>query len=261
MKSEIWSEWLKYESDVGDINAIINVEEKRDKLYIAPHELDERATLFLIDRFKFMNLYPCSSEELKAIGYQDTSNSTNAFHYLNREQIQQQQQQSIQATMQPSWSISTSLANLLTLHSSHSLNNMAQPTPPPPPPPPSKPARSHYKGRFARSHAPPDPNTNAKSLIDLYLNEELVNTLPLDTPTPFSQLNKNRPAFAMPDPNKMHPFKPNMNAFTGLQPVPGGNLFLFPSILCDLLKRLPPPGSFDVSSAFIYILDLKTKLK
>lgn len=50
-----------------------------------------------------------------------------------------------------------------------------------------------------------------------------------------------------PDLNRMIAFKPSRRAeFGSMQPIPGGGLFLFPSILADLIKRLPPPQCFHV---------------
>ena len=49
-----------------------------------------------------------------------------------------------------------------------------------------------------------------------------------------------------PDEGKMFAFKPSRDTFTGgLVPLPGGGPFLFPSCIADMIKRLPPPSSFD----------------
>ena len=48
---------------------------KREKFYDDSNQLEECQTLLLIDRFKFMNLYPCDQRELKLLGYDDLANN------------------------------------------------------------------------------------------------------------------------------------------------------------------------------------------
>jgi len=68
----IWLEFLKYESQIGDLQTIKKVEKRRLTVYSDLNELEGRETLLLIDRYKFLNLLPCSIEELKLLGYKDT---------------------------------------------------------------------------------------------------------------------------------------------------------------------------------------------
>ncbi len=75
-----------------------------------------------------------------------------------------------------------------------------------------------------------------------------------------SRINIQRPRFPAPDISKMYPFKPNRGSLNGLQPLPCGNtLFLFPTIFSDLLKRLPPPNSFNVYLRIFYLFNFKLK--
>lgn len=78
----IWHEFLKFESQVGDLLSIKKVEKRRLAVYADLHELEGRETLLLIDRYKFLGLLPCSNDELKLLGYKETSttnsSSTNA---------------------------------------------------------------------------------------------------------------------------------------------------------------------------------------
>lgn len=71
----IWHEFLKFESQVGDLSSIKKVEKRRLALYADLHELEGRETLLLIDRYKFLNLLPCSVEELKLLGYKESPNT------------------------------------------------------------------------------------------------------------------------------------------------------------------------------------------
>ena len=68
----IWHEFLKFESQVGDLPSIKKVEKRRLALYADLHELEGRETLLLVDRYKFLNLFPCSMEELKLLGYKES---------------------------------------------------------------------------------------------------------------------------------------------------------------------------------------------
>jgi cleavage stimulation factor subunit 3 len=67
----IWYEFLKFESQIGDLQSIKKVEKRRLNIYSDLNELDGRETLLLIDRYKFLNLLPCSIDELKLLGYND----------------------------------------------------------------------------------------------------------------------------------------------------------------------------------------------
>ncbi len=59
------------ESNVGDIGQIWKVIEKRlQQEDYTQLSNDERQAITLIDRFKFMDLYPCTNEELRSLGYQ-----------------------------------------------------------------------------------------------------------------------------------------------------------------------------------------------
>jgi cleavage stimulation factor subunit 3 len=70
-QSAIWHEFLKFESQVGDLQSIKKVEKRRLGLYAELNELEGRETLLLVDRYKFLNLLPCSADELKLLGYKD----------------------------------------------------------------------------------------------------------------------------------------------------------------------------------------------
>ncbi|CAF5124921.1 unnamed protein product, partial [Rotaria magnacalcarata] len=70
----IWHEFLRFESQVGDLPSIKKVEKRRLALHVELNELEGRETLLLVDRYKFLNLLPCSNDELKLLGYKDVSN-------------------------------------------------------------------------------------------------------------------------------------------------------------------------------------------
>lgn len=58
---------MEFESQVGDLASILKVDQRRTE---AVKDLfEDRQALLLIDRYKFLNLAPCTSEQLKFIGY------------------------------------------------------------------------------------------------------------------------------------------------------------------------------------------------
>ncbi|CAK5012823.1 unnamed protein product [Meloidogyne enterolobii] len=63
---EIWDKYLDFESQVGDLTSILNVDQRRRATN--PHS-EEHNSLWLIDRYKFLNLTPCTLDELKLMGY------------------------------------------------------------------------------------------------------------------------------------------------------------------------------------------------
>lgn len=73
----IWHEFLRFECQVGDIQSMKKVEKRQLQTYGELNELEGRETLLLIDRYKFLNLFPCSTEELKLLGHRDGTNLTN----------------------------------------------------------------------------------------------------------------------------------------------------------------------------------------
>ncbi|MGH0154910.1 UNVERIFIED_CONTAM: hypothetical protein FKN15_037551 [Acipenser sinensis] len=64
---EIWARFLAFESNIGDLASILKVERRRFTAF--KEEYEGKETALLVDRYKFMDLYPCSSSELKALGY------------------------------------------------------------------------------------------------------------------------------------------------------------------------------------------------
>uniref|UniRef100_A0A667YD80 Cleavage stimulation factor, 3' pre-RNA, subunit 3 n=1 Tax=Myripristis murdjan TaxID=586833 RepID=A0A667YD80_9TELE len=68
---EIWARFLAFESNIGDLASILKVERRRFTAF--KDEYEGKETALLVDRYKFMDLYPCSTSELKALGYKDVS--------------------------------------------------------------------------------------------------------------------------------------------------------------------------------------------
>ena len=187
--SDIWSEWLNFESNAGEISNIMGVVEKRNHQYEETNQLDERQTILIIDRYKFLNLYPCNLNELNLLGYKDSMN------FLSNSSAQN-----------TSSSASTSTLGIISASSNNLIINSDE--------------------TIGEKY---DPNAF----------------------NPFNKLSSRKQnKYPSPNPAKMFPFKPNRNAFSGLQPIAGGGLFLFPSCFSEMVKRLPPPTCFDVIFIF-----------
>lgn len=75
---EIWNKFLEFESNIGDLSSIFKVEKRRANVIEKLKEFEGRETALLVDRYKFLNLYPCTTSELKAIGYRSVASSTSS---------------------------------------------------------------------------------------------------------------------------------------------------------------------------------------
>ena len=65
----IWSSFLEFESNVGDLNSITKVEKRRFNAFSQVEEFKGKETALLIDRYKFLDLFPCTDAELRSLGY------------------------------------------------------------------------------------------------------------------------------------------------------------------------------------------------
>lgn len=70
---EVWNRFLEFESNIGDLSSIVKVERRRSAVLENLQEYEGKETAQLVDRYKFLDLYPCSSIELKSIGYNEAN--------------------------------------------------------------------------------------------------------------------------------------------------------------------------------------------
>lgn len=70
---EVWNKFLEFESNIGDLSSIVKVERRRSAVLENLKEYEGKETAQLIDRYKFLDLFPCSAGELRSIGYHDIS--------------------------------------------------------------------------------------------------------------------------------------------------------------------------------------------
>ena len=83
---EVWSRFTEFECAVGDLSGVIKVEKRRGnalrevtdishmKLKTAVYhfglqELKGNWAVLLVDRYKYLNLFPCNNTELLSMGY------------------------------------------------------------------------------------------------------------------------------------------------------------------------------------------------
>jgi len=64
---DIWDKYLEFESQVGDLSSILKVDQRRRDA--VKEQFGDRQALLQIDRYRFLNLAPCSQEQLKLMGY------------------------------------------------------------------------------------------------------------------------------------------------------------------------------------------------
>uniref|UniRef100_A0A1I8PF42 Suppressor of forked domain-containing protein n=1 Tax=Stomoxys calcitrans TaxID=35570 RepID=A0A1I8PF42_STOCA len=65
----VWNRFLEFESNIGDLSSIVKVERRRSSVLENLKEYEGKETAQLVDRYKFLDLYPCSTIELRSIGY------------------------------------------------------------------------------------------------------------------------------------------------------------------------------------------------
>ncbi|XP_028414196.1 cleavage stimulation factor subunit 3-like isoform X2 [Dendronephthya gigantea] len=85
--SEIYTKFLDFEANCGDLTSYMKVEKR--KLSMFNEELESRETVLLVDRYKYLDLFPCSKTELAVIGYnaQEVVVSNQATAYFQNKEL------------------------------------------------------------------------------------------------------------------------------------------------------------------------------
>ncbi|KAF0313875.1 Protein suppressor of forked [Amphibalanus amphitrite] len=73
---EVWNRFLEFECNIGDLSSIVKVEKRRSAILNEVREFEGKDTALLVDRYRFLDLFPCSRQELRAIGYQPQQTAT-----------------------------------------------------------------------------------------------------------------------------------------------------------------------------------------
>ncbi|XP_035663153.1 cleavage stimulation factor subunit 3-like [Branchiostoma floridae] len=66
-QGEIWAKFLEFECSIGDLSSVLKVEKRRRDIF--KEEFEDRETCLLVDRYKYLDLFPLSTSELKAVGF------------------------------------------------------------------------------------------------------------------------------------------------------------------------------------------------
>lgn len=69
--NQIWSKFLDFECYCGDLASVLKVDKKRQKALENLTDLDKYDSNLIIDRYKFFDLLPCNTAELKSMSYKD----------------------------------------------------------------------------------------------------------------------------------------------------------------------------------------------
>ncbi|KAG5881074.1 hypothetical protein JTB14_020404 [Gonioctena quinquepunctata] len=75
---DIWNKFLEFECNIGDLQSIVKVEKRRSEVLSKIKEFEGKETAQLVDRYRFLDLFPCFAQELKSIGYTEVINITGA---------------------------------------------------------------------------------------------------------------------------------------------------------------------------------------
>ena len=199
--------------------------EKRQKLYEELNLYEGRETALLIDTHRYLDLLPCNQVELKSMGYLD----------LN---IIQQLLQNSNLPLNISLQLVNQQLNISNTQSTSSSINTG----------PLSTSGNNNSGANAI-------NGTHTQQTNLLSNDDLLSSN--------SQNVEQKSKFLVPDSNQMLPFKPlrNVHAAPPALSIPtmippllsptgmhhGSNLFAFPTMIIDFIKRLPPPYCFNVT--------------
>lgn len=79
---EIWNSFLDFESGIGDLSSTLKVERRRNA---ALSEAFPKCsdTSWSVDKYKFQDLYPCSANELRSLGYSSQQSYTSLASVRN----------------------------------------------------------------------------------------------------------------------------------------------------------------------------------
>ncbi|OCT83820.1 hypothetical protein XELAEV_18021960mg [Xenopus laevis] len=242
--NEIWARFLAFESNIGDLASILKVEKRRYTAF--KEEYEGKETALLVDRYKFMDLYPCSTSELKALGYKVCCNQglylyTPIQHFLHYGNDPCKKYICILFLClhyvfliafhkyRVIWTLATRVLKLQTGELLNKKLNNSKTT-------------NHKKRKEKQNHI----------ILKVHLKDvsraKLASLIPdpVVAPSIAPSLKDDvdrKPEYPKPDTSQMIPFQPRHLAPPGLHPVPGG-VFPVPPAAVVLMKLLPPPICF-----------------
>ncbi|XP_019857540.1 PREDICTED: cleavage stimulation factor subunit 3 [Amphimedon queenslandica] len=72
--SKLWEQFSRFELAVGDLSSLLKVERRRANMLQRSQEAEVSETSLLIDRYTYLDLFPCSELELRVIGHHSVAN-------------------------------------------------------------------------------------------------------------------------------------------------------------------------------------------
>lgn len=60
---------MEFETQIGDLPSINKVEKRRLAVHQSLKDFDGKESGLLVDRYKYLDLYPASIQELRCLGY------------------------------------------------------------------------------------------------------------------------------------------------------------------------------------------------
>ncbi|KAI6649345.1 Cleavage stimulation factor subunit 3 [Oopsacas minuta] len=72
---EIWDKFYEFENNIGDLTSLLKVEKRRFESLeeLLPERMKEKEATAVVDRYKYLDLYPCAENELKVMKYRSRS--------------------------------------------------------------------------------------------------------------------------------------------------------------------------------------------
>ena len=84
---DIWNKFLEFETNIGDLAVIKNIEKRRSQAFDLSGLFTTCPTARLIERYKYIDLYPCTKEELSLIGYSSDGHNDIKTPFKNNENV------------------------------------------------------------------------------------------------------------------------------------------------------------------------------
>lgn len=91
---QIWNKFLEFESNIGDLSSIVKVERRRSAVLENLKEYEGKETAQLIDRYKYLDLFPCTQPELKSVGYHEI-NSISTGQKVVQQNVEEEESQKV----------------------------------------------------------------------------------------------------------------------------------------------------------------------
>lgn len=204
--AEIWNSFLEFEAGIGDASSITKVE-KRRAAALRDEFPDCRDASWAVDKYKFQDLFPCSVNELRSLGYQEQQYSTQS-----------------RALRQILASIGGYPGDPLQQQANGNGGNGISVTS-------SGVTGSKFSSKYKTTNGLGNQTTMANEIDQV------------DGEADFSITVLNSTNMCTPDLDQMIPFKPVIAPAYGAHTVPGGE-FPPPPAVGSLLNRLPRAGTF-----------------